>query len=228
MGGFFLEHQPGARLVKTCRLATRLMAPPPRVPRAFPSRATRRSSAFAGGKRVARLTLRNLSTNRTGVLEFMADARTLVQPSMQTIGERDRAKLRQLWREFDERIAALVQPSSVESVVVDRVSLDAAIDLLTRGGSGETVAGWMRRWHWDSVARRLHGLAERGRTIAERLGKPGVEIVAEDAGLRFPPSDAWSEFWGQSCTSSATRWTTESSRSRSARAGASRAPAGWC
>lgn len=99
------------------------------------------------------------------------------------------------WEDYKSSLTPLLRQQDEGLISVERDRLDAVIMRAEGGAFGEEIARELRRWTWDSVAKRLELLAERSRTLAQTLGKPEVEIVVECASIWQPPHEQWRSFW---------------------------------
>lgn len=98
------------------------------------------------------------------------------------------------WLAFRARIDPFLSDQG-NRVYVSRDDVSALATRLEESTELRALALGVRRWLLDPAEPRLQSLAQRGRVLAERLGKPHVRISVEDRGVvldREPSKRLWS------------------------------------
>jgi two-component system chemotaxis sensor kinase CheA len=145
------------------------------------------------------LVLRGLHTIKgTGALfgvESLAKACHQLEDELEA-GERPadlQARVAQTWRAFRERINPFIGEEDGR-VTVTRGELSSLAARLEQGHDVRTAAQALRRWLLEPTEPRLKLLAQRGRVLADRLGKSHVEFEVHDEGVRLhrePTARLW-------------------------------------
>ena len=105
----------------------------------------------------------------------------------------DRRDLADRWRRYRRQVSLLIGAERGRPVVIDRDELEAVLSA-TRTTVDRATFDRMRAWRHEPTARRLTRIAEQGRDLATRLGKPAPEVRIEDHGVRLD-SARWAPFW---------------------------------
>ncbi len=145
------------------------------------------------------LVLRGLHTIKgTGALfgvESLAKVCHQLEDELEA-GERPadlQARVAQTWRAFRERINPFIGEEDGR-VTVTRGELSSLASRLEQGHDARTAAQALRRWLLEPAEPRLKLLAQRGRVLADRLGKSHVEFEVHDEGVRLhrePTARLW-------------------------------------
>jgi two-component system chemotaxis sensor kinase CheA len=107
----------------------------------------------------------------------------------------ERQDLLTQWADLVSRASVLVDGDDTHTVRVAGEELDHTVQLVVAGEPRSNVAARMQAWTWDTVDGRLEQLADQARRLADRFGKH-IEVAVEHNGLRTPPTEQWSAFWG--------------------------------
>jgi two-component system chemotaxis sensor kinase CheA len=106
----------------------------------------------------------------------------------------ERERLGQLWRAFADSLHTILGQSGPGRFEVDNAEYLSVLQDLAGNVSRDEIALRLRSWQFEAAELRLGRVADQARAIAERLGKPPLEVLVEPSDLRLFP-EAWSEFW---------------------------------
>lgn len=109
-------------------------------------------------------------------------------------GEEDLAGVFELWGAFRGRLSGLLGEELRSRVELDDAEYAEILSRAMEGAPPQELAERIRSWKREPVRKRLARVAEQARSVAERLGKPGLEIDVEDAGIRLEAGE-WAPFW---------------------------------
>jgi two-component system chemotaxis sensor kinase CheA len=118
----------------------------------------------------------------TSVSELCHDLETRIDAGS---GVPDAAAWTQLvdtWREFQDRVEALLHVSQRRAILVDWDEYQSVL-----GAIGDDEPPWaaqIRRWSQDPTRPHLEHFADRARELARRLGKAELDVELRDNGLR--------------------------------------------
>jgi len=135
--------------------------------------------------------------------------------------ERELTDLSARWEEISSRLASLLGEQK-QRIELDDEDYHGFLQAVVAGAPHEELAERVASWKYEPTRQRLARIAEQAKGIAERLGK-GVDVELEPNDVRCRPIGTRPS-GAPSCTWSATRWTTASSRRTTARAAASQRP----
>ena len=106
----------------------------------------------------------------------------------------DRELLDQIWQRLAARIHQIRGERSLEHLEVRTSDYRDVVQLVQRRRNHESILTAMTAWELDPMQARLERLGESARALADRLGKPGLEVVCEGNGLRTSNAD-WAPLW---------------------------------
>lgn len=106
----------------------------------------------------------------------------------------DRAFLVATWRRMAEQIVRIVGVRSQSHLDVRRAEYDKVVGLVADHHAYDDILDELKAWQLDPIQARLDRLGDGARVLAERLGKPGLEVVCTANGLRSDLSP-WASFW---------------------------------
>ena len=106
----------------------------------------------------------------------------------------DSEALESAWVALTRRAEELL--GNVSSATIDVTAVDVAelVSAIQRDESREGLMRTLARWSMEPVAKRFTRLAEQGRQLAARIGKPGITVETRAEGVRLP-SDRFAVFW---------------------------------
>jgi two-component system chemotaxis sensor kinase CheA len=117
---------------------------------------------------------------------------TLIIDRERVPSEDDIAPLRDSWLIVDHATRFVLDPLRGHVAVPDGVVVDLAHDAEKIGAS--SLASRIRALRTQTIHARLARLAEHARTLAERLGKAGLQVECKCDETRLPPG-RWLPFW---------------------------------
>jgi signal transduction histidine kinase len=106
----------------------------------------------------------------------------------------EREMLDHAWQRLAGRIRAVCGERSHQHLEVHKSDYSDVVQLIQRRRNHESILSAMAAWELDPVQARLDRLGESARALADRLGKPGLEVVCEGNGLRTSNAD-WAPLW---------------------------------
>lgn len=119
----------------------------------------------------------------TSIAEICHDIESMIEEEQRFPDAASTARLESAWRDFHSRIDPLLGLSGERTVVV---AYQEYRSLLAQVPSPEPR--WveqLRRWGLDATRPHLERFAEQARGLAERLGKPGLQVTVEDGDVRI-------------------------------------------
>jgi hypothetical protein len=108
------------------------------------------------------------------------------------LAREDQSAFRAAWRSGVARTRPLLGDGS--TLTIERDEYDSVVDLLRLRHRHETILDVVETWQLDPVQARLERLGEYATSLAERLGKSGLDVVCHGKGLRLDNSE-WASFW---------------------------------
>ena len=112
-----------------------------------------------------------------------------------SISDEQRADIAQRWRVLSKKIGSFLDGGQAASAVeVDADEYGAIVRAIVKGMPRAEVLNKLASWKLEPARRRFTGMAEQVRTLAERLGKGGVDVRVEANGVRFP-REGWAPLW---------------------------------
>jgi two-component system, chemotaxis family, sensor kinase CheA len=111
------------------------------------------------------------------------------------LSARDRELLGERWDALTGRITSLTGRRAHPTIEVDRTAYQKVVELALRRADPDELLRELVEWDLDPVAARLERLADAARGLAERIGKPELEVVVEAGGLRVD-NRQWASLWG--------------------------------
>jgi HPt (histidine-containing phosphotransfer) domain-containing protein len=105
----------------------------------------------------------------------------------------DLQALHDAWAQVTARTQRWADASRGAVVVHDR-ELATLREAISSGAPARVLLGQLERWRWERVEARFDALAVQARTLAARLGKPGLQVELDARGLVVPPG-ALEELW---------------------------------
>jgi two-component system chemotaxis sensor kinase CheA len=110
------------------------------------------------------------------------------------VREETHERLRARWAEIVKTMGAVIPAESRTAIEVSEGDLRTLHDLAGQGASGPDLVEAVERLRWEPVERHLTRLAQNAQSLAERLGKEGLEIVIDSGRLRLEP-ERWLPLW---------------------------------
>lgn len=131
-------------------------------------------------------------------LETYAELADIAEDEMAETGagltESRRATLVQAWKATVARVASLLGGARRGVIEIESHELQAFIELVRTGVTGERLAQRLLEWHREPVALRFERLGRQVVSIAHRLGKPEPTVTIQANGVRLDRS-TWAPFW---------------------------------
>jgi len=106
----------------------------------------------------------------------------------------EREMLDHAWQRLAGRIREICGERSHQHLEVHKADYSDVVQLIQRRRNHESILSAMAAWELDPVQARLDRLGESARALADRLGKPGLEVVCQGNGLRTSNAD-WAPLW---------------------------------
>jgi hypothetical protein len=106
----------------------------------------------------------------------------------------DRELLNRTWQGLAERISDICGDHLRRHLAVDKGDYDDLKLLVRHRRKHESILSAISAWELDTVQARLERLADSARALAERLGKPGLEVDCAGNGLRTSFAE-WAGLW---------------------------------
>jgi HPt (histidine-containing phosphotransfer) domain-containing protein len=113
---------------------------------------------------------------------------------LDAIPARDLARLDGLWRAMKDRILLVAGTASSVHLAVTKSDYENVVQLVGGKRPHDDILQAMLAWIRDPIEARLERLADYGRALAERLGKPGLVVQCNAHGLRCD-GPSWASFW---------------------------------
>jgi signal transduction histidine kinase len=132
-------------------------------------------------------------------LELLAaschDLETRLVETGHGLGAADKRSLTEAWSSFTERYHALTQSAErADRIELTQGELRTLRQAVQSDRSSAELLAVLRHLEREPVERRLARLSEQARSIAQRLGKPGVVVKTQSNGARLDPR-RWAGFW---------------------------------
>jgi two-component system chemotaxis sensor kinase CheA len=105
----------------------------------------------------------------------------------------ERSTLRESWMRLSNTVDVLLGRQG-DRIEIDETEYAALLAAVSRGEKSDTLRERIRALKLEPSARRLIRAAEQAQAIAKRLGKPNLNVVMEDNGVRLDP-EQWATFW---------------------------------
>ena len=109
------------------------------------------------------------------------------------ISAAERTLLREAWGHISNSVDVLLGRQG-ERIEIDETEYASLLAAVSSGEKSENLRERIRALKLEPSARRLIRAAEQGQAIAKRLGKPNLNVVIEDNGVRLDPG-RWASFW---------------------------------
>jgi two-component system chemotaxis sensor kinase CheA len=113
------------------------------------------------------------------------------------ISPADGQSLARAWSELETRLGPLLGDAVRNVVHVQRREYDDVMARIRSTGAAPEflqVLDTLESWGFDAVEARLARLTAHARSLAARLGKPGLSTTSSAGGLALP-REAWASFW---------------------------------
>jgi two-component system, chemotaxis family, sensor kinase CheA len=127
----------------------------------------------------------------------LADLCHVLEEHLREGGEftaQDRETLHVAWLGLADRIGDVVGDHSHRHLAVERSDYNELVQLVNRRRKHESILSAISAWELDPVQARLDRLADGARALADRLGKPGLQVVCSGNGLRASNAE-WAPLW---------------------------------
>lgn len=106
----------------------------------------------------------------------------------------ERRQIAAVWERSAGAVASLLEGDPDRDVEISLAEHAEFLRLLEDGAPTPKLQELAASWAHEPAARRLGRLGEGAAALAERLGKPGLEVVIADHGVRVPRA-GWQELW---------------------------------
>jgi two-component system, chemotaxis family, sensor kinase CheA len=121
------------------------------------------------------------------------EARIIANPELPDPHEL--SELSAAWDAFSQRMARLLGTESEPMVEVAVAELQALTEAVERGAPRREISAMLARLELEPASARLRRVADQARSLAQRLGKPSVQVQIEVHGdVRFDQR-IWAGFW---------------------------------
>src|SRR5438552_11367615 len=118
---------------------------------------------------------------------------TLQNAGTGTVAEADRQRIGAQW----QRVCGLVKDMRGERrsfIELEQRDFHALVQAIDARAPHEELGAMAASWLNEPVALRFARIADKARYLAERLGKPGLTVHTDAAGVRLGP-ERWTPFW---------------------------------
>lgn len=106
----------------------------------------------------------------------------------------EREVIRKAWTRVAAQARSLIGDETDDAMEIDREDYTEIVTLVAERAAHERLAATLRTWKLEPVSLRLRRLGAQARYLAERLGKPAVQIVMTARGVRLD-SERFDGFW---------------------------------
>jgi two-component system chemotaxis sensor kinase CheA len=110
------------------------------------------------------------------------------------LSARERELLATTWRSVRERIRSLIGDRSQSHMEIERADYRSVVRFVGHRPDYDDILEALLAWELDPVQARFERLGDYARGLAERLEKPGIEVVCDAHSLRSDNSK-WGAFW---------------------------------
>lgn len=129
-----------------------------------------------------------------GVAELCHEIEQKLADELRGLDDADVARLQSEWALALKRSRLLLGGAARDVLEVDLDEHAELVELARREGVPEQIVGTVAAWADEPVHRRFERFADQARSLAERLGKPRVEVQIDASRVRLS-APRWAGFW---------------------------------
>jgi two-component system chemotaxis sensor kinase CheA len=130
----------------------------------------------------------------SGIAELCHDIESSIEELTGPPSAELRGALARRWRELAEQIRSVIGDSN--AIVVGDAEYDSLVTELATTAAPRTVVHKIAAWRLERVEAALGRLSDKARALAERLHKPGLEVVVDGGDLLVDPR-RWDRLWSE-------------------------------